>query len=78
MDKNVDETLNRLKVTLAALPDETQSEVIAEIEWRVGQLAESRLSDEQRAVVQRRKVGPKVYATADEVDRLLSRFDSNV
>jgi Mg/Co/Ni transporter MgtE len=67
--------LAKLADALETLPEDAQAEVLAEIEARVDSLTQSRLTDEQRAIVRERLAAPREYASTVEVAALLRRFN---
>ena len=75
MDMTITQSLERLAHTLSRLPVETQADVLAELERRVDSLAQSQMSDAQRAVVVQRLAEPRSYAGAAAVAALLQRFN---
>jgi hypothetical protein len=76
MNTLVTQTLERLAQRLNALPDEAQSDFLAELESRVDSLDSSHLSTEQRATVLHRLSKPRHYAAPADVAALLHRFNS--
>ncbi len=75
MDSAVTQKLAALADTLRDLPEDVQSEVLAEIENRVQSLSQSQLTDGQRAIVKQRLGEPREYAAAADVSALLRRFN---
>lgn len=67
-------TMDRLAVRLRDLPEDAQTEVLAEIEAKMDDLAQSKMTEEQRDLVLRRIAAPRDYASPAEVAALLDRY----
>jgi hypothetical protein len=73
MTSTVTQTLERLAQTLNDLPEETQADVLAELESRVESLARSQMTGAQRDLVKRRLAEPREYADPQDVEAVLRR-----
>ena len=72
MSKSVADKLSDLVKAVKALPDDTQEALVEEFSGRPADFTDSRLSDAQRAEVDRRLANPR-YADPEEVRALFAR-----
>ncbi len=70
----IDRRLAELAKALEDLPADVQADVLAEIEARIETLTQSRMTDEQRRIVEARLRMPREIAAPQEVEALLRRF----
>jgi putative addiction module component (TIGR02574 family) len=73
MTKTVAEKLSDLVKAVGELPDDTQEVLVDEFAGRLSDFTDSRLTDEQRAEIDRRLANPR-YADPDKVREFFARF----
>jgi putative addiction module component (TIGR02574 family) len=73
MTKTVAEKLSDLMSAVKELPDETQEALVEEFSDRLADFTNAKLSDEQRAEIERRLANPR-YADPEKVREFFARF----